>query len=87
MAIVASASCMEHLTTYLQKTGLILVLANWAVSTGATEEHDVAQRGEKRGFKKPGDPYARSSKQAFAPSEAALAGYAKIPKLWEQWVN
>ena len=46
---------------------LILVLAiamYWAVSTGATEEHHLAQRGEKRGFKKPEDPFARSSKQA-----------------------
>lgn len=46
---------------------LILVLAiamYWAVSTGATEEHHVAQSGEKRGFAKPGDPYARSSRRA-----------------------
>ena len=61
---------------------LILVLAiamYWAVSTGATEEHDVAQRGEKRGFKKPGDPYARSSKQAFAPSEEPSLVMPKSP--------
>lgn len=47
-------------------TRLLLVLAiamYWAVSTGVTEEHHVAQRGEKRGFEKPRDPYARSSKQ------------------------
>lgn len=46
---------------------LILVLAlamYWAVSTGATEEHHVAQRGEKRGSVKPGDPYVHSSKRA-----------------------
>lgn len=46
---------------------LILVLAiamYWAVSTGATEEQHVAQRGEKRGSTKPGDPYAHSSKRA-----------------------
>ena len=45
---------------------LILVLAiamYWAVSTGATEEHHLAQRGEKRGFKTPENPFACSSKQ------------------------
>lgn len=54
---------------------LILVLAiamYWAVSTGASEERYVTQRGEKRGFEKPDDPYARSSKQACAPFDAAL---------------
>ena len=38
---------------------LILVLAiamYWAVSTGATEEHLVAKRGEKRGAKSPTIP-------------------------------
>jgi len=53
---------------------LILVLAiamYWAVSTGASEERHVAKRGEKRGFEKPNDPYARSSKQACAPFDAA----------------
>ena len=47
---------------------LILVLAiamYWAVSTGANEEHHVAQRGEKRGCEKPGAPYAPSSKQVL----------------------
>ena len=59
---------------------LILVLAiamYWAVSTGASEERYVAQRGEKRGFKKPDDPYARSSKQACVPFDAASQAMPK----------
>ena len=51
---------------------LILVLTiamYWAVSTGATEEQNVAERGEKRGFKKPAVPYAHSSWPAFARSQ------------------
>ena len=39
-----------------------------AVSTGAKEEHPVAQRGEKRGPGKPDDPCVPSSGQACAPS-------------------
>ncbi len=60
---------------------LILVLAiamYWAVSTGANEEHQVAQRGEKRGFKKHGVPYARSSRQAFGPSDERSLGTPKF---------
>ena len=52
---------------------LILVLAiamYWAVSTGASEERYVAQRGEKRRFGKPDDPCTRS-KQACASFDAA----------------
>ena len=50
---------------------LIPVLAiamYWAVSTGAKEEHLVAQRGEKRGSGKLDDPCVPSSRQACAPS-------------------
>ena len=39
-----------------------------AVSTGAKEEHPVAQRGEKRGPGKLDDPCVPSSGQACAPS-------------------
>ena len=59
---------------------LILVLAiamYWAVSTGANEEHQVAQRGEKRGGKKHAVPYARSSRQAFGPSGERALGAPK----------
>ena len=47
---------------------LILVLAigmYWAVSTGAKEERNVAQRGEKRGFAKHDALCALSSKHAY----------------------
>lgn len=61
---------------------LILVLAlamYWAVSTGVTEEKYVAQRGEKRGFKKPDAPYVPSSKQAFVPSAELSLATQKSP--------
>jgi len=61
---------------------LILVLAiamYWAVSTGAAEEKNVAKRGEKRGFVKPGVPCVRSSKQAYAPSEGQSPDTLKFP--------
>ena len=51
---------------------LILVLAiamYWTVSTGATEEQNVAERGEKRGFEKPSGPCVLSSKEACALSQ------------------
>lgn len=49
----------------LERLVLVLALAMyWAVSTGATEEHHIAQSGKKRGFVKPSDHYARSSKRA-----------------------
>ena len=54
---------------------LILVLAiamYWAVSTGATEDHLVAKRGEKRGGEKADDPYVHSSNRAFVPFEELL---------------
>lgn len=61
---------------------LILVLAiamYWAVSTGATEEKNVAEGGEKRGFEKPAVPCAHSSKQAFALSEEPSLATQKSP--------
>lgn len=61
---------------------LILVLAiamYWAVSTGATEEQNVAERGEKRGFEKPRGPCAHSLKQAFALSEEPSLATQKSP--------
>ena len=61
---------------------LILVLTiamYWAVSTGTAEEHNVAQRGEKRGFERPSGPYARSSKPDSAPSEDVSLATPKYP--------
>tara|TARA_B100001173_G_scaffold304990_1_gene309790 strand:- start:19 stop:1113 length:1095 start_codon:yes stop_codon:yes gene_type:complete len=61
---------------------LILVLAiamYWAVSTGATEEQNVAERGEKRGFEKLSGPCAHSLKQAFALSEELSLATQKSP--------
>ena len=64
---------------------LILVLAiamYWAVSTGATEEHHLAQRGEKRG-QKPRRSLCSLFKTGLRTIRRALAGYAKIHKLSE----
>ena len=61
---------------------LILVLAiamYWAVSTGATEEQNVAERGEKRGFEKHSGPCAHSLKQACALSEEPSLATQKSP--------
>ena len=69
---------------------LILVLAiamYWAVSTGASEEHYVALRGEKKGVRKARRSLCSLFKAGLRTIRRCLAGYAKIPRLWKIWVN
>ena len=69
---------------------LILVLAiamYWAVSTGANEEHQVAQRGEKRGGQKARRSLCSLFKAGLRAIRRASARCAKIPKLRDIWIN